>query len=62
MRKTDRPSKEELENLVNSYPMTTIAKRYGVSDNAIRKWAKSYDIQIPNRRGYWQKLNSGTRI
>ena len=62
LRKTDRPSKEELENLVNSYPMTTIAKRYGVSDNAIRKWAKSYDIQIPNRRGYWQKLNSGTRI
>jgi len=62
LRKTERPSKEELENLINSYPMTTIAKRYGVSDNAIRKWAKSYNILISNRRGYWQKINSGTRI
>jgi 5-methylcytosine-specific restriction endonuclease McrA len=62
LRKTQRPSKEELENLINSYPMITIAKIYGVSDNAIRKWAKSYNIQLKNRLGYWQKINSGTRI
>lgn len=62
LRKVNRPPKEELENLINCYPMTTIAKKYGVSDNAIRKWAKYYDIQLKNRRGYWQKINSGTRI
>jgi Zn finger protein HypA/HybF involved in hydrogenase expression len=62
LRKVERPSKQELEHLINSYPMTTIAQRYGVSDNSVRKWAKSYGIETPNRRGYWQKLNSGTRI
>lgn len=61
-RKVDRPSKEELENLIRNTPMTSIAKQYGVTDNSIRKWAKSYGIQLTNMRGYWQKLNSGTRI
>ena len=33
-------TKEELENLILQYPMTTIGKMFGVSDNAIRKWLK----------------------
>jgi len=62
LRKTERPSKEELEKLINSIPMSRIAKTYNVSDNAVRKWAKSYGIELKNKRGYWQKINSGTRI
>lgn len=61
-RKVDRPSKEELEQLIVNIPISNIAKKYGVSDNSIRKWAKSYSIQLINRRGYWQKLNSRARI
>jgi len=61
-RKVDRPSKEELEQLITSTPMTSIAKKYGVSDNSVRKWVKSYGIQLTNMRGYWQKLNSRARI
>lgn len=61
-RKVERPSKEILEKLIADMPMSSIAKKYGVSDNSVRKWAKSYGILLNNRRGYWQKLNSGTRI
>lgn len=43
-RKVTRPSKEELEDLVKKLPMTAIGKMFGVSDNAIRKWIKSYAI------------------
>jgi 5-methylcytosine-specific restriction endonuclease McrA len=62
LRKTERPSKEELAKLISTIPMSSIGKMYGVTDNSVRKWAKSYGIQLTNRRGYWQKLNSGTRI
>lgn len=39
----NRPSKEELEQLTLSMPMTAIGKKYGVSDNCIRKWIKAYN-------------------
>ena len=42
----DRPSKEELERMVGEFPMTTIGKQYGVSDNAIRKWCRGYGIEL----------------
>ena len=62
LRKVERPTKEELEKLIATIPMSSIAKKYSVTDNSVRKWAKTYGIQLTNRRGYWQKLNSGTRI
>jgi len=52
------PSKDNLEQMVNNIPMTEIGKKYGVSDNAVKKWCKSYGIVIGNRRGYWQKNRS----
>jgi len=39
---TNRPTKEELISLVAVMPITAIGKKYGVSDNCIRKWIKSY--------------------
>jgi len=38
----NRPSKEELDVMASTMPMTSIGKKYGVSDNCIRKWIKSY--------------------
>lgn len=38
--KEDRPSKEELLNLIKTTPFTKIGKMFGVSDNTIRKWCK----------------------
>lgn len=43
LRKVERPNKELLDELISKYPMTTIGKMYGVSDNAVRKWKKYYD-------------------
>lgn len=37
-RKVDRPSREELKTMIRTMPFTHIAKKFGVSDNAIRKW------------------------
>lgn len=49
-RKVERPSKEELISLIKSKPMTAIGVQYGVSDNAVRKWAMSYDIDFKKIR------------
>ena len=51
-RRVERPTKDELEILINSMPMTKIGEKYGVSDNAIRKWAKLYKIN-------YKKVNIG---
>jgi len=56
-RKVEWPSKEELEQLINEKSFVAIAKEYGVSDNAVRKWCKRYglphtkkDIKLTNQR------------
>lgn len=43
-RVVDRPSREELKQLIRTTPFTTIGKQYGVSDNAVRKWCKMYNL------------------
>lgn len=40
----NRPSKEELLELILNKSFLQIGKDFGVSDNAIRKWCKSYDL------------------
>jgi hypothetical protein len=47
-----------LEKLVWEKPTTEIAKEYGVSDKAVEKWTKSYNISKPPR-GYWEKKKHG---
>ncbi len=46
------PSKEELEILIWQYPMTKLGQMFGVSDKAVSKWIKKYDLQKPPI-GYW---------
>ena len=37
-RTCERPTREELKNLIRTMPFTQIGKQFGVSDNAVRKW------------------------
>lgn len=50
----NRPSKEELEVLINQLPVSTIAKKYNVSDKAVLKWCKKFQIKTKGR-GFWSK-------
>ncbi len=43
-RKVIRPSKIELEDMIKTNSWTKIGKYFSVSDNAVRKWAKSYGL------------------
>ena len=37
-------TREELKQLIRSVPFTKIGEKYGVSDNAIRRWCDSYNL------------------
>jgi len=50
-----------LYNEVWNEPVTTVAKRYGVSDVAIHKICKSLSIPVPPR-GYWAMKNAGQPV
>lgn len=52
--KIERPSKEELYKMVWQIPTAQIAKQLGISDTALVKWCRAYEIKKPPR-GYWQK-------
>lgn len=47
-RKVQWPSKEQLVEEIGTMSWTAIGRKYGVSDNAIRKWAKHYEITLQN--------------
>lgn len=37
-------SRNELKQLIRTIPFTHIANRYGVSDNAVKKWCDKYNL------------------
>ena len=39
-----RPTREQLKKEIRSMSMVKVGEKYGVSDNAIRKWCKSYNL------------------
>lgn len=43
-RRIQRPTKEELEILIKENSFSALGRKFGVSDNAIRKWCKTYRI------------------
>lgn len=47
-RRAEWPDREELKLLIRTNSFTAIAKRYKVSDNAIRKWCDNYNL--PRRK------------
>jgi len=44
-----------------SEPMTTVAVRYGISDNGLRKRCKALNIPLPPV-GYWAKVKAGKPV
>lgn len=54
-RVVERPSREELKQLIRITPFTTIGKQYGVSDNAVRKWCKMYNL--PSKSSEIKKIS-----
>lgn len=47
-RKNDRPSKEQLKKEIREETFVNLGKKYGVSDNTIRKWCVSFGL--PSRK------------
>ena len=43
-RKIERPSKEELKQLIRTQSFSALGRKYDVTDNAIRKWCESYNL------------------
>lgn len=52
----DRPTREELKDMIRTMPFTTIGKNYGVSDNTIRKWCRAENL--PNKAGNIKKYTN----
>lgn len=48
-RKVERPSKEELSQLIINMPFTKVGELFGVDGNTIRKWCKSYGLSYKYR-------------
>lgn len=42
--KVKRPTKQELKELIEKNSWLALGKMFGVSDNAVRKWARSYGL------------------
>lgn len=42
------PDREKLKELIFNFPFTKVGEMFGVSDNAIRKWCKKYNL--PSKR------------
>ena len=55
-RKADRPSREELKDLIRSKPFTQIALLFNVSDNAIRRWCDYYGL--PRKKSEITKMTN----
>ena len=53
--------REALYNEVWSEPMTTVSKRYGMSDNGLRKHCKTLGIPLPPL-GYWARIKAGQQV
>ena len=43
-REVERPTREQLKLDIRTLPMIQVAKKYNVSDNAIRKWCDSMNL------------------
>lgn len=48
-RKVQKPTKEILKQELKTNTYIALGKKYGVTDNAIRRWCKDYGILIPRK-------------
>jgi len=45
LKKVVHPSKEQLQSDIKTLSWVAMGKKYGVSDNAVKKWARKYNLQ-----------------
>ena len=50
-RKVDRPPYERLVKEIEATSYLAVGRKYGVSDNAVRKWVRWYERQIEREAG-----------
>lgn len=55
---SNKPDKNELFELISTKSFLQIGKEYGVSDNAVRKWCKSYDLPYRKKDIQEYKINN----
>jgi hypothetical protein len=58
-RKVQRPTYEQLMAEVESMSFVAIGRKYGVSDNAVRKWIRWYEYQREMEK--WREQEATTR-
>lgn len=51
-RKVERPSYEQLMAEVQARSFVAVGRKYGVSDNAVRKWIRWYEHQAAREQGF----------
>lgn len=51
----DRPSREELKDMIRTIPFTHIAAKYNVSDNAVKKWCDAE--KLPRKKSEINQLS-----
>jgi hypothetical protein len=49
-RRVERPPYEQLRREVAELGWSAVGRRYGVSDNAVRKWVRRYELELLERR------------
>lgn len=57
----DEYNREKLYEEIWSEPVTVVAKRYGISDVALKKVCQKLNIPTP-WVGYWQKVKAGAKV
>lgn len=48
-RKIERPTREELKDMIRTTSFTQIGKQYGITDNGVRKWCKTMNLPHTQR-------------
>jgi hypothetical protein len=54
-------TRKELYDIVWKEPLSSLAKKYKISDNGLRKICKRMNIPLPPN-GYWQKIRYGKQV
>jgi hypothetical protein len=54
-------TRKQLYDLVWSTPMTTLAKKYQISDSGLRKICIKMEIPLP-KAGHWEKVRAGKKV
>jgi uncharacterized protein YjcR len=48
-RKVERPSREQLQADLETMSFLAVGRKYGVSDNAVRKWLRWSEYEVEQR-------------